>query len=110
MSLQVTPAIATIPVGFEQQYRAEARRDDGVVLDVTRNAAVIWRSSDPSIATVDSQGLATGVMPGEVTITASGTHNGKPFKREVTLTVSSAVATTLQVTPAETSVPVGLEQ
>ncbi|MGY1494235.1 Ig-like domain-containing protein, partial [Aeromonas dhakensis] len=61
VSLQVTPASATIPVGFEQQYQAAARRADGAVLDVTRNPAVIWSSSDTSIATVDSQGLATGV-------------------------------------------------
>ncbi|MGY1494965.1 Ig-like domain-containing protein [Aeromonas dhakensis] len=110
VSLQVTPATTTIPVGFEQQYQAEAKRDDGSVLDVTRNPAVIWSSSDPSIATIDSQGLATGVTPGEVHITASGTANGKPFQREVTLTVSSAIATALQVTPAETTVPAGFEQ
>ncbi len=110
VSLQVTPATTTIPVGFEQQYQAEAKRDDGTVLDVTRNPAVIWSSSDPSIATIDSQGLATGVAPGKVTITASGSANGVSFKRQVTLTITDAIATALQLTPATAKVPTGFEQ
>ncbi|WP_083243864.1 Ig-like domain-containing protein [Aeromonas sp. DNP9] len=108
VSLQVTPAIATVPVGLEQQYVAEALLEDGSVKDVTTNAALSWRSSNPAIATIDSRGLATGVSPGDVTITASGVANGVPIERSVSLTVSDAVVTELQVTPANSSVPAGL--
>ncbi|MGY4028283.1 Ig-like domain-containing protein [Aeromonas rivuli] len=110
VSLQVTPATATVPVGFEQQYLALAALDDGSVMDVTSNPVVRWSTSDSSIATINNTGLATGLAPGEVIITASGTANNVPFERKVTLTVTNAVVTALQVTPATATVPVGFEQ
>ena len=37
---------------------------------------IIWTSSDPAIATVDSTGTVTGVSYGTVTITATGKYSG----------------------------------
>jgi hypothetical protein len=110
VSLQVTPATATIPVGLGQQYLAEALLYDGTVIDVTENPAVSWSSSDPAVATINNKGLATGITPGDVIITASGSTNGVPFERKVNLTISNAVITQLQVTPANATTPVGIEQ
>ncbi|MGY1495036.1 Ig-like domain-containing protein, partial [Aeromonas dhakensis] len=113
-SLQVTPAVASVPVGLEQQFRATARLSDGRALEVTDNAVLSWSSSDPGIATISneagSKGLATGVATGTVTITASGVANGKPFLATAQLEVTDATATALQVTPATASVPAGFEQ
>jgi hypothetical protein len=92
--LQVTPATADVPVGLEQQYIATAFLSDGTSLEVTNNAALSWSSSDPGIATISNtetsgKGLATGVAPGTVTITASGTANGQSFSDMAQLTVIS---------------------
>ncbi|MGY1495029.1 Ig-like domain-containing protein, partial [Aeromonas dhakensis] len=114
ISLQVTPARATVPVGLEQQFTAMAQLSDGRELEVTDNAALSWSSSDPTIATISntvgSKGLATGVSPGSVIITASGISNGIAFERQVNVTISNAIATSLQLTPTAASVPAGLEQ
>ncbi|WP_429237089.1 Ig-like domain-containing protein, partial [Aeromonas salmonicida] len=61
---------------------------------MTDAAAVSWNSSDPTIATVSnvvgSKGVATGVSPGTVTITASGDVNGRPFSATAELEVTEA--------------------
>ena len=44
--------------------------------DEAKNEKLIWESSDPSIATVDSNGKVTGIKEGKVTITAK-TKDGK---------------------------------
>lgn len=46
---------------------------------------LVWTSSKPSIATVDSNGNVTGIAPGSTTITAS---NGSIQSNAVTLTVA----------------------
>jgi len=110
-ALQISPATASVPVGFEQSFIATAILSDGSSLDITTNAALSWSSSDPTIATIGSHsGLATGITLGKVTITASGTTNGARFSATAELTVTSAVVTSLQVTPVTASVPVGFEQ
>lgn len=109
--LQVTPVDQSIPVDFGLQYTATAILTDGSTQDVTADPALLWRSSDSTIATIDpNTGFATGVMPGEVTISASGTANGVAFSQSVTLTVTDVSVTELQVTPVFATVPVGFEQ
>ena len=64
----VSPDSASIPVGGTQQFTA-------TVLDLHGNPIVgampTWTSSAPAVATVDANGLATGVSPGLTTITAT---------------------------------------
>ncbi|MNF87567.1 Bacterial Ig-like domain (group 2) [compost metagenome] len=84
-------------------------------MDVTNSAALSWTSSAPTIATISSagasgNGLATGVAVGVTTLTASGTTNGTPFSATAELTVTAAVVSSLQVTPATDTVPVGLQR
>ncbi|GIU32232.1 S-layer family protein [Shewanella sp. MBTL60-007] len=110
-SLQVTPANTSIAAGLEQAFTAQALMSDSSVLDVTTNAALSWSSSDSNIATIDTDtGIATGVAAGTVTITASGNVNGTEFSASAELTVTDATVTSLQVTPANTSIAAGLEQ
>jgi predicted CXXCH cytochrome family protein len=40
------------------------------------DAAYAWASADPTIATVDAQGVVTGVKPGETTVSATGQTSG----------------------------------
>lgn len=111
VSLQVTPPQGRIPVALGLQYVAQAVMSDGKVQDVTALGDVQWRSSDSAIATISSTGLATGVAPGKVTITASGVGaNGAPVEAKAQLEVSNAQAIGLQITPAEARVAAGLNK
>ncbi len=110
-SLVVTPKNATIPVGLTQQMKAEAVLDNAQVIDVTANNAVVWQTSDNSIATIDAKGLVTGKLKGTVTITATGTNaDGSVVQDSAKLNVSDAVPTALQVTPKSATIAKGLTQ
>lgn len=62
----VTPATGTVVVGSTLQLAAALT---GVVGDP--EASVTWSSEDDGVATVDADGLVTGVAAGTVTITAT---------------------------------------
>jgi hypothetical protein len=75
MSIDVTPALASIPVSGTQQYKALAIYNDGSTLDVTTNLLTTWTATDvvgTGVATVGSgTGLATGNAVGQSTIRAT---------------------------------------
>lgn len=54
--------------------------------------ALSWSSSNPAIATVDSDGKVTGVAVGKTTITASKTIGGDSVERACVVTVISSQA------------------
>ncbi|PMT77833.1 hypothetical protein C1S86_26240, partial [Vibrio parahaemolyticus] len=108
-SLVVTPKNGSVPIGLTQQMHADAVLQNNVVVDVTTNEALTWRSSDPAIATIDDNGLVKGMATGTVTITAEGVNNdGSVVKDTATVTVTNAVVQALQVTPANETTPIGL--
>ncbi|WP_229626546.1 hypothetical protein, partial [Vibrio parahaemolyticus] len=49
-SLVVTPKNESVPLGLTQQMHADAILQNSVVVDVTTNEVLTWRSSDPAIA------------------------------------------------------------
>ncbi len=64
------------------------------------NKKVTWTSSDNGIVSVDTDGVATGVKPGDAIITATTEDGG--FTDTCTLTVTPYVATTgITLEPAE---------
>ncbi len=67
-SVTVSPASASILVGATQQFSASATDTNGG--NVT-GATVSWSSSNSSVASVTSAGLATGVASGTAAITAT---------------------------------------
>jgi len=69
LSIGVTPASQTIPVGAGQQFKATGTYSDNSTQDLT--ASVIWNSSETAVATITSGGLATGAAPGMSTIVAT---------------------------------------
>lgn len=73
-SVSVTPTNTSLNVGSTQSFKATAGYSDSTSKDVTASAT--WSSSDPTIASVQSTGqsnpgLAKGVAPGNVNITAT---------------------------------------
>lgn len=109
-SIQVTPAVTSVAIGNSVQYQATATFTDSTTQDIT--AAVDWSSSNTTMVTIDADGLATAVVyadatVGDVQITAS---KSAVSSNSATLTVTAAILTAIQVTPATTSIPNGLTQ
>jgi alpha-tubulin suppressor-like RCC1 family protein len=69
VTISISPTAATISEGETQQFTATVYAD-GVEM-LSGAPTVAWSSSDVGVATVDSNGLATGVSAGNATITAS---------------------------------------
>ena len=59
VSIAVTPANPSIAAGQQQQFTATGTYSDGSHQNLTSTAT--WTSSAPSVATISSGGLATGV-------------------------------------------------
>lgn len=66
--MAVTPADATVAAGESVQLAATPQDSAGSPLE---NRAISWSSSDPSVATVDANGLVQGMSGGTATITAT---------------------------------------
>ena len=73
-SIRVTPATPSILVGATQQFVATGTYSDGSSAVI---AAPTWSSGSVTVATINSSGLATGILPGTSIITAtSGLQSG----------------------------------
>jgi len=79
-AVAVWPPSSSIPVGLTLQLTATPQDRDGNPL---QGRLVTWASSNPSVATVSPEGLATGVTQGSATITA--TSEGKSGSAPVTV-------------------------
>lgn len=105
VSIAITPAIPTIPLGTTEQFTATGTYTDGSTQNIT--GTVQWSSGTPAVATISNaaptQGLASSVGQGASTITAtSGTISGS-----TTLTVSTAALVSIAVTPPAPSIALG---
>ncbi|MEK7286886.1 MAG: Ig-like domain-containing protein [Nitrospirota bacterium] len=104
VKIAVTPGNASLASGKTQQLIAE-----GILSDQTTEALtdkVAWHSSNPSILTVDKNGLAKGLGIGSVTVTADfGKQTGTTM-----VTITPADLTEIRVTPAIPFVAAGLTQ
>ena len=81
-------------------HRARALHDNG---SERKNAAVIWKSSNPEVASVDRFGTVTGLKPGTATITAEA--EGK--SASVSYTVATNPVASLTIDNKETSLRTG---
>jgi trimeric autotransporter adhesin len=79
---------ADLAVGSKQQFTATGTYANGSIGDVTPQ--VTWVSSDTTVATISSAGLATGVAPGTTHITAAMSGVTSPA---LTLTVAGTTTT-----------------
>ena len=68
-SIAVTPLNPTIGIGASQQFAATGTYSDGSTQNLSNQ--VTWTSSNTLVATIDTNGLATGVSTGTTTISAA---------------------------------------
>ena len=78
--LTVSPSSQTIAPGQTIQF--SATQNGSTVSGVT------WSSSNTAVASIDQNGIATGITAGTVTITATATINGSQVQGTATLTVT----------------------
>lgn len=106
-SIAVTPASqqANLGIGANLQFTATGTFADGSTKDIS--SEVTWVSSDTNIATIDSNGLASGVAAGNTDITAALSSVTSPA---VTLTVMTPIPplTSITVTPMSPDNTTGL--
>ena len=102
-SIMVTPASpdnsANLAIGATQQFTATGTYSDGSTADIS--SQVTWNSDTTSVATIDSNGLATGVAAGTANITAALSGITSP---SATLTVVAPGPTTTPTTTTTTTV------
>ena len=107
--INIIPFNASIPKATDQQFAATLILDNEEKIPITDD--VIWSSSDSKIVSISnaqgSNGLAAGNNEGTVIITATLTFAGEAYSSSTNLTVAAAAPTSLQVTPADKTVPKG---
>jgi uncharacterized protein YjdB len=101
VSLSVTPANSTMPIGATKQFTATGTFSDATTQDITVSA--LWTSSTAATATINNQGLVTSVATGTTKIAASfGSVSGS-----TNLIVSTAKLASITVTPASAQIAAG---
>ncbi len=96
-SVSVSPSSASVVAGKTQQYSATGSYSDGTTKGL---ATVDWTTSDPTVATINSTGLLTGVKQGSVIVSAkSGTISGS-----TSATIAAAQLVSIAISPQNPSV------
>jgi len=99
----IDPSSASTIVGGTQAFTATVTDSDGVLVAAP---TLVWSSDDPEVATVDPEGVATGLAAGTVKISVS--YEG--IRADATLTVDPLVVTRIEVTPTSATTDVGATQ
>jgi uncharacterized protein YjdB len=102
--ISVDPAVSNIGTGTPQQLRVSGfYSDNSTPVDLT--AQVLYQTTAPGVATVNTSGLVTGVAAGTAIIRVTKQPEG--LDAEATINVSSATVVSLAVTPAMGTVGIG---
>src|SRR5262249_54197970 len=101
VSIAVSPANASIPVGTTQQFTATGTYSDQSTQDLTSSAT--WTSDALSVASVGATGVATGLGLGSANITASSGN----IQSSALLSVGPPVLVSISVSPSTASVVAG---
>jgi Bacterial Ig-like domain (group 2)/Electron transfer DM13 len=94
--LQINEASGSIMTGATFSFTLKYFNNTGAA--ATPPASTVWSSSDNAIATINQQGIATGIAQGQVTIKA--TYNNISATALLTVVVSNTQLATITITPA----------
>ncbi|ABZ75551.1 Ig domain protein group 2 domain protein [Shewanella halifaxensis HAW-EB4] len=111
VALDITPSNSVIAVSTHQIYQAFATYSDGATKDVSQE--VSWSSSEPTLATISTNGVAMGALAGEVQITASlppVQEGGMVLTDSAALKVTDAALMALNIEPGQAQILVGMSQ
>jgi len=93
-NIVITPASPVIVAGTNEAFSATGYFSDGSVSGLASINSLVWSSSNPSVATINTNGVATGLTSGTTTITATlGSFSGN-----ATLTVEAVPSISVQPT------------
>ncbi|HET6215735.1 MAG TPA: Ig-like domain-containing protein [Acidobacteriaceae bacterium] len=87
-SISITQASQSISSGATQQYTAVGILQNGTTVDLT--SSVTWSSSNTTVATIDSAGLATAQSLSSTGTTNITANSGSVTSNTAVLTVNSA--------------------
>jgi len=108
-TLELSPPAPTLAKGTSTQLQATEVLGDATTREVT--GTVEWTSSDPALAVFSdptTPGRVTTLGVGTVTLRATLPASGR--FAEVVLVVTAAELVSLEVTPTQPSLPLGLDQ
>lgn len=106
--ITITPAMPSLAAGTTVQLTATGMYDDSTTKDLT--ADVTWASATTAAITVDATGLAHAVAIGTSEVSASLGDGAAKITGTTTLTVTGALLTSIEVSPAAPSIALGLTQ
>jgi len=86
-SITISPAAMSLATGKTQQLTATAKDADG---NIAGGVAFTWRSSSPSVASVDASGLVTGLVTGSTTLTATAQGITSPVAEVTVVSTDTA--------------------
>ena len=99
-SITISPGSPSVVKGQTVQLSATGVNTDGSNANHLPN--LTWSSSDATVATINTNGLVTGIAAGTATITAtSGTVSGT-----ATVTVTNSAVTSISITPTVAQISV----
>jgi hypothetical protein len=100
-SIAITPANPSIIKGATQQFTATGTYSDSSTQNLT--ASVTWTSGTTTVATINADGLATGVGAGTSNIFSTASLSGVTSPANV-LTVTPATLSSIAITPSNPSI------
>ena len=103
-SITLTPPNSTLDIGQTQQYAASGTFSDGTTRDIS--SLVTWSSSNTTVASINSSGLALGIHQGSSTISATLNTADGPVTGSAALAVIVTL-TSLTITPVNPSIANG---
>ena len=105
MRTQLSPGAASIAKGTERAFLLVAIFSDGSNQDVSMQAN--WTSTNTSVASINDMGVASGIAEGTTKISAE--YQGV-MSNTANLTITSAIASSVQVNPGRATIAKGTEQ
>lgn len=106
VSIAVTPTTPSILQNATQQFTAIGTYSDGTTVNITN--AVTWLSSNPTAATINSSGLATGVTPTSITAVPNITATQGTVVSNAVPLIVQPILTSIAVTPLNPNTNKGL--
>ena len=100
VSILIAPTNVSMALGTTQQFTATGSYSDGSTQNLT--SSVSWSSNAPSVASIATSGLASGVGLGSTTITAMSSN----ITNTTQVTVTAPMLVSLSISPATASIPV----